>query len=319
MNTRSHNDRPYLLVVEDSPTTMAVIAKHLAGHFDFISAKNGEEAWQLLQNDPKIELVITDINMPKLSGFELLERIRQSENKQISELPVFIMTTNDDSKEKDEALLKGANDFITKPINPLVLRARVNVHHKVSTVIRQQQAPSAKDQDKGTDLLTDLNTKERLIELAESKVTESLEHGNPLTLLLIEIENFKAIDEAHGLQAGESVLANVAKLLKKLIRDVDIAARIGDDRFAVVLSNTKQLGTTLVAQRIRTTIERTSVDIGGKSINISASIGISMIPDDIAKTISGLLEIAANRLGIARNLGGNRICVNDQGDENFST
>lgn len=315
----ANSDRPYLLVVEDSPTTLAVISKHLAGYFDFISATNGEEAWELLQSDPKIELVITDVNMPKLSGFGLLQRIRESDNKKIAELPVFIMTTNDDESGKEQALIKGANDFVTKPINPLVLRARVNVHHKVARI--SSEGNSVDSADKGPsnkDPQTDLYTKEGLIDLAEDEVTKSLESGKPLALLLIEIENFEDLGKKHGSAATDEILATATKLLKKLIRDVDIAARIEEDKFALILPNTKQLGTTLVGQRVRTTIERTTVIVGATTIDVTASIGVAMIPGDPAKTISGLLEIADARLKKAGNLGGNRICVNDQGDENFS-
>ncbi len=315
----ANSDRPYLLVVEDSPTTMAVISKHLAGYFDLVGATNGEEAWQLLQSDTKIELVITDVNMPKLSGFELLQRIRESDNQRIAGLPVFIMTTNDDESGKEQALIKGANDFVTKPINPLVLRARVNVHHKVSRISRE--ANSAGDTNTAStnkDPQTGLYTKEGLIEQAEDEVTDSLESGKPLALLLVKIENLEALEEKHGSEATDEILTTVTRLLNKLIRDVDIAARIEQDKFALVLPNTKQLGTTLVGQRVRTTIERTTVIAGATMIEITASIGIAMIPDDQARTISGLLEIAGARLKKAGNLGGNRICVNDQGDENFS-
>jgi len=315
----ANSDRPYLLVVEDSPTTMAVISKHLAGYFDLVGATNGEEAWQLLQSDAKIELVITDVNMPKLSGFELLQRIRESDNQRIAGLPVFIMTTNDDESGKEQALIKGANDFVTKPINPLVLRARVNVHHKVSRISRE--ANSVGDTNTGSaskDPQTGLYTKEGLIERAEDEVTDSLGSGKPLALLLVKIENLEALEEKHGSEATDEIITTVTRLLNKLIRDVDIAARIEQDKFALVLPNTKQLGTTLVGQRVRTTIERTTVITGATMIEITASIGIAMIPDDQARTISGLLEIAGARLKKAGNLGGNRICVNDQGDENFS-
>jgi diguanylate cyclase (GGDEF)-like protein len=315
----ANSDRPYLLVVEDSPTTMAVISKHLAGHFDLVGATNGEEAWQLLQSDAKIELVITDVNMPKLSGFELLQRIRESNDKRIAGLPVFIMTTNDDESGKEQALIRGANDFVTKPINPLVLRARVNVHHKVSRISREENSVSSNNTASASkDPQTGFYTKEGLIERAEDEVTDSLGSGKPLALLLIKIENLDALEEKHGSEATDEILTTVARLLNKLIRDVDIAAHIEQDEFALVLPNTKQLGTTLVGQRVRTTIERTTVIVGATMIEIAASIGIAMIPGDQAKTISGLLEIADTRLKKAGNLGGNRICVNDQGDENFS-
>lgn len=312
------DSRPCLLVVEDSPTTMAVLSKHLSGHFEVIGAKDGEEAWKLLQRNSSIELVITDVNMPNMSGFELLRHIRESDKPEISGLPVFIMTTDDDESEKHQALVNGANDFITKPINPLVLRARVNVHHKAAQVADKDKRQKKLEDDPTLDPLTGFHNTETFLSIAKQEIDSTRKNKKPLALFLVEIERFREIDEQYGIQAAENTLLAVAKVIAKITRGVDIIARIGDCRFAILLPDTKRLSTTMVSQRIRTTIEKTKVETGDQSFNITASIGIAVLPDDQSETIQQLLDLADGRISVAWNLGGNRICVNDKGDENFS-
>lgn len=290
--------RPYLLLVEDSPTTMAVISRNLSEHFDLISAQDGEQAWELIQSDPKIELVITDVNMPNMGGLDLLKRIRESDDPFISELPVFIMTSGgEDEKEKQEALLSGANDFITKPINPLVLKARVNVHHRLSIANRQVGAGEHRPINRAfADPLTGINNNDGLLHSGAELFHTCQQHERPLSALVISVQEFKELEEAYGLQAGESILVCVTDILQRAIRDVDTMARIGDEQFAVLLPGADQGGTQIVAERIRKKANSTAVGVKDNTVEFSVAVGVASFPNSNISTLEELLSEAKGNL-----------------------
>lgn len=290
--------RPYLLLVEDSPTTLAVISRNLSEHFDLISANDGEQAWELIQSDPKIELIITDVNMPNMSGIDLLKRIRGSDDPFICELPVFIMTSGDeDDKEKHEALLSGANDFITKPINPLVLRARVNVHHRLSIANRQIGAGKHRPINRSfADPLTGLNNRDGLLHIGAEAFHACQINERPLSALLVNVQELKELEEAYGLQASESILVCVADILQKAIRDVDTVGRIGERLFAALLPGTDQSGTRIIAERVKKKANSATVGVKGSTVEFSVLVGVASYPDSGINSLDDLLNTAENNL-----------------------
>src|SRR5262245_61399561 len=131
-NTPPPEELPRLLLVEDSETSATLISRHLRGRYQVRHAHNGEEAWKMLLADHRIELIVTDIQMPRMSGHQLLKAIRESSVPQIAAMPVIVMTTADDNKERNQAFAGGANDFVLKPVDPIELQARVGVHQKLA-------------------------------------------------------------------------------------------------------------------------------------------------------------------------------------------
>ena len=151
---------PRILVAEDSLTSVAVISRDLREYYTLIHARDGEMAWGILLSEPRIELVITDVQMPNLSGQQLLKLIRLSPEKRINSLPVIVMTTAEDSAEKHLAFLNGANDFLNKPVDSLELQARVNVHHRLARIIRElEDSKKALAELATTDSLTKLKNR----------------------------------------------------------------------------------------------------------------------------------------------------------------
>jgi len=127
---------PLILLAEDSQTTATLLIKYLDNSYRLLLARDGVAAWEMLQTNKEVDLVITDINMPNMTGHQLLVKIRRSKDERISNLPVILMTTTEDTVDRNLAFLNGANDFITKPIDEMEILARVNVHYKLGRVIR---------------------------------------------------------------------------------------------------------------------------------------------------------------------------------------
>ena len=310
---------PLILVVEDSLTSVAVIARDLREYYTLLHARDGEAAWEALQADPRIELVITDVQMPRLSGQQLLKLIRQSPEARIRNLPVIVMTTAEVMTEKHLAFSNGANDFLNKPVDSLELQARVHVHHRLARTIHELEASkTALAELATTDPLTKLKNRRLFYSQAEQNLVACRRYNKDMSLLLLDIDHFKKVNDSFGHHAGDEVLVRVAKLLAHMVRGVDTVARFGGEEFAVLMPETNRLGAAVLGERIRAAIEREKINVDGRHIPVTVSIGVSTLAAEDVDSIDQMLNIADQRLYLAKNSGRNRICVSDDGKSHFA-
>jgi len=312
--------KPLILLVEDSMTSVAMITRDLREHYALQHAQDGEEAWQILQNEPRIDLVITDVQMPRVTGQQLLKLIRTSPDTHIQRVPVIVMTMADDSAEKHLAFLNGANDFINKPVDPLELQARVNVHYRLARTIRElEESKKALNEQANTDTLTHLKNRRWFYTQADQNLGDCRRSGRDMSVLLLDIDYFKKVNDTYGHHAGDEVLSKIAALLVNMVRHVDTVARFGGEEFAVLLPETNRLGAAVMAERIRAAIEKEEIQIDGWRIPTTVSIGIATLDAEMVESIDQLLNIADRRLYLAKNSGRNRICVSDDGRTSFAS
>ncbi len=310
---------PLLLLVEDSQTTTVLLTKYLSGGYRLVHAKDGAQAWEMLETNPEISLVITDINMPNMTGHQLLVKIRKSDDGRHKNLPVIVMTTAEDNVDRNLAFLNGANDFITKPIDEMELVARVNVHYRLAKTIRElETSRHALAEQATTDSLTKLKNRRAFFENGAKALAMARRYMSDLSVILLDIDHFKKINDTYGHAVGDDALILVASILLEMARTEDTVARIGGEEFAILLPDTNRLGTAVLAERIRSAIEREQFIVGDKIVPITTSIGIATFGVDPAESIDQLLGVADNRLYLAKNSGRNRICVNDEGRSTFA-
>lgn len=309
---------PALLLAEDSLATKAVLVRHL-GDYRVFEATNGEDAWQLLMRVPEIEIVITDLQMPVSSGHQLLARIRKSTETRIRDLPVIVLTAADDKTDRDLAFLNGANDFVRKPVDEFELQARVRVHHRLAQSIRAlEESRRQLAEQATTDPLTGLKNRRAFFARAEELLALARRHHADVSVLVLDIDHFKKLNDSYGHDAGDQALRKASDVLKRMVRAEDIVARIGGEEFALLLPGTNRLGAAVLAERIRVAIENEPLSFSDPTIMVTASIGVSSMRGDNAEGITGLLRIADQRLYLAKQAGRNRICVNDQGKSSFA-
>jgi diguanylate cyclase (GGDEF)-like protein len=312
-------DLPQLLLVEDSATTVALLSRYLSGQYRLLHARDGEEAWALLTTNPQIELVVTDIQMPRMNGHQLLVKIRKSDAPNIRSLPVIVMTTADDNVDRNLAFLNGASDFIGKPVDELEIQARVRVHHSLARTIRELEESRLQLAEQATtDPLTQLKNRRAFFEQGRHALGHARRYGGDLSVIISDIDFFKRINDTFGHHVGDEALVSVANLLTHLTRAEDTVARIGGEEFAILLPNTNRLGAAVLAERVRSHVEREKFLLGGQLVPITLSAGMASYGVDRADSIDQLLNIADQRLYLAKNTGRNRICVNDEGKSSFA-
>ncbi len=311
--------RPRILLAEDSQTSKAMISRNLSESYELIEARDGEEAWQILQADEHIDVVITDVNMPRMSGQQLLVKIRKSLTARIANIPVIVMTAANDSIDKNLAFLNGANDFLTKPVDAMELQARVNVHYKLTRTIRElEESRRALEEQAITDPLTRLRNRRSFYDQGTQQIAAVKRYLGELSVLLIDIDHFKQVNDRYGHQAGDEVLVKVAAELSAIVRNGDVVARIGGEEFAVLLPETNRLGAAVLAERIRMHVAKAEIVTADARLRVTISIGMATFSAEHIDTFEELLAISDRRLYMAKNQGRNRICVNDDGKSSFA-
>ncbi|MHB8550951.1 MAG: GGDEF domain-containing response regulator, partial [Acidiferrobacterales bacterium] len=246
-------------------------------------------------------------------------KIRKSPIARIASIPVIVMTAANDSVDKNLAFLNGANDFITKPIDVMELQARVNVHYKLSRTIRElEESRRALVEQASTDPLTHLRNRRSFYEQGTQQIAAVKRYMGEMSVLLIDIDHFKQVNDRFGHQTGDEVLVKVATLLGGIVRNGDVVARIGGEEFAVLLPETNRLGAAVLAERIRAQAEKAEMTAADARIQVTISIGMATFSAETVDTFDELLAVADRRLYLAKNQGRNRICVNDDGKSSFA-
>jgi len=277
-----------VLVVDDSPSMLNYYISLLKKiKFNVFSARNGLEALNVI-NEKKIDLVITDINMPVMDGERLLIHIR--EKYKANELPVVIVSSENDKEKFIKTLKFGANDFLKKPFLKEEFIIRVNnileVYDNIKTIKTQTL----------TDPLTGAYNRLFLEEKLESMFNVYYNKA----VAMLDIDYFKKINDTYGHQTGDSVLKAFVKTIQKSIRKTDFVIRYGGEEFIVFMPNTSKEEAKIVIYKIKKNLSPV------KNISYTFSAGIA----DEGETLAEMIKIADERLYKAKKEGRNRIIIN---------
>jgi two-component system cell cycle response regulator len=307
-------EKQRLLIVDDSKVIRVTARKILRDHFETIEAVDGENAWEILNNDAPVSLVVSDLTMPNLDGFGLLKRIRSSQLPYVRDLPVIIITgANDTEGTMERARQTGATDFIGKPFDAVHLLARTQAHansHAVTNTLKEENIAL---EDRSTlDQLTGLANEAAFMERGYQQLSYAIRHHSRLSLFRMEIDNYGAVYRQYGESFCESIIQTVAKILGTSIRQEDTVARIGTARFALLLPAMEKAGIRSLAERINSSIATRAFKSGNDKATVTVSIGVAspIIRRDMQ--LSELITIADNCLSQAISGGGNQVAYDDE-------
>jgi len=272
-SAEASSEKPEILVVDDSKVIRLAARKMLGNDYNIHLAEDGQIAWELLQEKNDISVVFTDLNMPNLNGMELLERIRQSDIENIAALPVIILTGADDSDSiKQEVFDAGATDFITKPFESIDLISRAKAYARLSRKVVELEKRT------GYDKLTGLYNATSLDEQGAKAFSFSSRHKLSISMVYFEITEFQECFLTHGKHVAQDIIATVGKRLQEVMREEDIAARVGVAKYVLVLPMTNKQKTKAVIGRMRESINKLVFDTGKEKIRINLVAGYA-VPD----------------------------------------
>lgn len=219
--------RPQILIVDDEPANVQVVAEALAG-FDLYFATNGARALQMAVSQP-FDLILLDVVMPNMDGFEVLRWLKSEAKTQ--HIPVIFITAMTDVNDEARGFDLGAVDYIVKPISPPITRARVRTHIEIK---RQRDLL---EQHAAMDGLTKIANRRRFDESLARVWRAAQRSGEPLTLMLIDVDYFKRYNDYYGHSPGDECLRRIAHALEHAFsRGDDLAARYGGEEFALLIA-----------------------------------------------------------------------------------
>jgi PleD family two-component response regulator len=271
--------KPRVLIADDSRIVRATLIKQIEGMFDFREALDGEQAWETLLLDPTIQVVITDLTMPKLDGYGLLQRIRNSKIPRIRNLPVVVVSGSDEQEERDRAKAAGANDLITKGIGTAQLLSRLDVLSKLVTSQSEFQRSLETLVKSASASQLELPSPESLMMQACAMLSNSVRQGKNFVMLDVYIGMLK---EGGAVVPPPDVIAAIGQLLQRTVRQTDCVSQIGSTEFALATGTIQFDAARVFAQRVCGAIANaTLVSEPGVSLNASCGlVALSEFGDD---------------------------------------
>ncbi|GMQ89732.1 MAG: diguanylate cyclase [Gammaproteobacteria bacterium] len=315
MSKDAHNpdsEKPRVLVVDDSRLMRKAINKFIEREFEATEAEDGEQGWQMLVDDDQIQVVIADVLMPRLDGYALICRIRAADAARIRDVPVIVITGAEDEETRERAFACGANDFITKPIDGARLIECTRAQAKLDQTSRKlAHAADILDEQASIDPLTQLNSRRLFVQRGSAELATARDAGTELSLIRLDIDNFRTIYSEHGDDSGDRLLVWVANIIIAQTRGGDILARVGGGEFAAVTPRAGRLEAAVLCERLRSAINKEPFKHNGISIPVTVSLGVVTLGRDPGNTIDELLDLADQRVAAAGAAGGNRLSVEE--------
>ena len=299
---------PRILVVDDDGLVVRQVVETLQGlDYDIETAQDGVEAIEKVRAAPP-HLLLLDVMMPKMNGLEVCRIVKSLSTE--SFIPIILVTVKGDIDSKVAGLKLGADDYLAKPFNPLELRARVQsmlrikaLQDKINSKRRELEALST------TDDLTGLLNHRAMQQRLRDEFRRAQRYNEPLSILMVDVDHFKTVNDTHGHQFGDVVLQQLAQLLVSYVREIDVVARYGGEEFLVILPQTHFTGSLTVAERIWRAVGNHRF-VGGKTTyNLTISIGISFYPNKNIADVERLVSFADDALYQAKREGRDRICL----------
>lgn len=298
-----------LIAEDDAPSRLILQTLLTRWGYSVISAVDGDEAWQVLCEPEHPLLVILDWMMPGIEGTEIVRRLRVKEG--VNPHYVIIMTSGTNENAAALALDSGADDFIAKPFNQAELRARVNVgcrithlHEALAEKINKLESATVTiSRLARTDELTGLHNRRSFNESFTLALSAARRHNHPLSLISIDLDHFKTVNDTCGHTIGDLVLKEFADLLKEMVRVEDIASRWGGEEFIVLLPDTTREAAYTLAERIRSSFEKQSSSAA--PLAVTASFGVVQLQN--GENEDDLIRRVDNALYAAKKEGRNRV------------
>jgi len=308
--------RDHILIVEDETNSRFLLKTYLNSEgYDVKMARNGEEALKMVAEDPPSAIVL-DILLPKMNGYEVCKILKHSINT--SFIPIILVTALRGKEERIQGIEAGADDFINKPFDRVELLTRIKsllrikaLHEALEQKVEELEKAKLKLRKMAvTDGLTGLYNYRVFRRQLRFEISRSKRFNFPFSLLMMDIDHFKAYNDRFGHPKGDMVLKRFARLVYENIREVDILARYGGEEFVLILPGTDKKSARIVAEKLRRLVEQTSFPMAEKLPNgrVTMSVGVASFPQD-TQDEGELIRLMDKALYQAKNNGRNRTAV----------
>ncbi|MBC8331485.1 MAG: diguanylate cyclase [Anaerolineae bacterium] len=303
-----------VLIVEDDPISLKLLSGTLSQlNYEVIEAKNGVEAWQILQQRT-IRLVITDWVMPEMDGITLTRLIRETE--MTGYIYIIILTGRQGIENIVDGLDAGADDYLIKPFNPKELSSRLHIGARILDLEQRLKGAYERMYELAMhDELTGLWNRRAFYTHAQSELERSERMVHALSILLLDIDHFKLVNDRFGHLVGDRALIMVADTIAKNLRSYDRAGRWGGEEFIILLPETSLNEAAEIAERLRIQVMNARLPVHVEDqdnfddeLRIEISLGVATLNLGSSVSLDQLFNAADEMLYLAKKQGRNRVC-----------
>lgn len=290
--------KPKVLVIDDDISIIKLVVATLQDEFDVMFAKDSLKAIQLLESPQTFDLILLDVNLPEIGGFELCKILKGMAGR--ADTPVIFITSRSSIEDKTRGFELGAVDFVTKPIEYPILKARVRTHVTLKQQKEQLKALSL------TDPLTNLPNKRAYQEIFGKEFNKAKNNDSLLALVVMDVDHFKAYNDNYGHEQGDECLTRLAKIVQRsLLHSSETAFRYGGEEFVVIAPGADELITRNVAQRILDNLQEEALPHAWSSCAGHVTVSMGAFVGHVAdfNKISEVFEIADQKLYLAKQNG----------------
>lgn len=300
MNKNSPKQR--ILIVDDETANIKILANELQSHYHISFALNGKKAIHLIETDELPDLILLDIVMKGINGYEICAYLKNKQ--QTKNIPIIFITSMNSEQDETKGLELGAVDYITKPFSMPIVKARIKTHLELKSHRDILEHLSSYDG------LTGIPNRRRFDEYIEHEWKRALREASPLSLIMVDIDHFKMFNDSYGHWAGDDCLKKVAQTLTSCLnRPSDLMARYGGEEFAAVLPKTDLEGAVFIADNMRASIEDLKIPncCSVTSDYLTVSIGTATINPSNYSSPFILINGCDNSLYEAKDSGRNQV------------
>ncbi|MBO6562118.1 MAG: diguanylate cyclase [Nisaea sp.] len=293
-----------ILVVDDAPENVMLLGLILKDQGTVTTATSGRQAIDIaLENQP--DLILLDIQMPDLDGYDVIRVLK--EDDRTKNVPVIFVTGLSDESDEEKGLELGAIDYITKPYKPAVVLARVRNHLRLREyALRLEQLNEKLELLATTDPLTSAHNRRYFMSKLQDELERVARYNRPSSVLMLDIDHFKSINDTYGHDVGDAVLVELVKVLGEKVRHLDTVARLGGEEFAILLPETNEAAAKVSAVRLLDAVRAITVDAAGKTLKFTVSIGCAEF-DGECGGVENILKSADLALYEAKHSGRDRV------------
>ncbi len=296
-----------VLVVDDVQDNIALLAFDLEDDgFEVMEAYSGQECLDIALDTNKPDIILLDIHMPGISGIDTLKKLKSQATT--CDIPVIMVSANNSDANIIEAIDVGAHDFVSKPIEYPVLAARIRSAIRLANALADLEKANIELNKLATkDPLTESYNRRYFFTLAQRETTKAERHIRDLSVLMIDIDHFKNINDTYGHAAGDQALIKLAERCREICRESDIFGRIGGEEFAICCPDTDLNGAHILAERIRESASDIEVKQNQQKTGFTLSIGVTQLK--VGEDFDAALHRADEFLYLAKNNGRDRVEV----------
>lgn len=297
----------HICIIEDDDTERKLLTRRFArmGHV-VVEAGDAQSGLDLIRAR-RPAVVICDVMLPDFSGIDVCQRVR--EELELAGTYFVMITAYDSQKRKRDALNAGADDYLIKPYDALELEAKVRNGLRIAELQQRLRQAAV------TDALTGLWNHGQFREMLDHEFSRTRRYGGAVSLLMLDLDHFKAVNDTYGHEIGNVVLRAAARHLAESVRDIDSVARYGGEEFAVICPQTRLDEAAALAERIRATLTQRVVVAGHPELTVRASIGAACSSDASVVTAEELVAAADQALYVAKSRGRDQVCTSADADD----